>query len=105
MMLQSMSEDNEQQTNKAKKLKEERDKALADAGLSQDELQDAFGVGKDCPYLLNISDDPTLAGCLMYFLKDGDSQVGSKVTGDKVVSVRGLGIRESHGIITNEGNN
>jgi hypothetical protein len=48
-----------------------REKAFTDAGLSQEELQDAFGVGKDCPYLLNISDDPTLAGCLMYFLKDG----------------------------------
>lgn len=63
-----------------KKLEQEqnRNKALREAGLSTD---GGYGGGyggyadlkqedkKNIPYLMNISDDPTLAGMLVYHLK------------------------------------
>ena len=46
------------------------------------------------PYLLNISDDPTLAGCIMLVVKEGMNQLGYGK--DCGIKVKGLGIREVH---------
>lgn len=48
-----------------------RKEALKDAGLSTEELWDMIGASKDTPFIMNISDDPTMAGVLIFYLKEG----------------------------------
>lgn len=49
-----------------------REEALDDMGLSSKEINTAFGVAHDTPYMLNISEDPMLSGCLLYYLKTNE---------------------------------
>ena len=47
---------------------------------------------KEAPYLINISDDPSLSGCLVFFLKSGMNIFGSSKDCDIIIN--GLGIRK-----------
>ena len=76
---------------------------MADAGLDSGELSDAFGVGKDAPSMLNISDDPTMAGMLIFYLKEGQVPLG-KNPGPNAIKINGLGIKDNMGYFTNKGN-
>lgn len=54
-------------------MQENRKKALQEAGLEtqKDPNKDKL------PYIMNISEDPTLAGMLIYHLKDGVVKIGT----------------------------
>jgi len=51
-----------------------------------------LSMNKENPYFMNISDDPSLTGCLVYYLKNGDNKFGSSKECDFIVN--GLGIRK-----------
>jgi hypothetical protein len=75
------------------KFEEERKKILEDNGVTSDELLSQFNIDKESVYLLNISDDPSLSGCLMLVLKNGENMFGSGVQqGQQGHKVEGLGI-------------
>ncbi|KAF4673479.1 hypothetical protein FOL47_010532 [Perkinsus chesapeaki] len=79
-----------------------REEALEDMGLSSKEINAAFGVAHDTPYMLNISEDPMLSGCLLYYLKtDEDTTIGSAESSNIVL--HGLSIPQSLCIISNRG--
>ena len=78
-------------------------KRLADAGLDSGELSEAFGVDKDTPHLLNISDDPTMVGMLIFYLKDGNVTLG-KEPGDGGIKIKGLAVKDQHCVFNNSGN-
>ena len=47
-------------------------------GLSTAEIKEDMGLEKDAPSLVNISEVPSLNGCLLYFLqKDATTSIGS----------------------------
>ena len=74
----SAMEDLEKQLEEERKRKaemeENRKKALKEAGLETDKKD----PNEDkLPYLMNISEDPTLAGMLMYKLKEGEIKIGT----------------------------
>mmetsp|Transcript_23971 Transcript_23971/g.53982 ORF Transcript_23971/g.53982 Transcript_23971/m.53982 type:complete len:1025 (+) Transcript_23971:51-3125(+) len=70
-----------------------RAQALDDMGLSIDEIMGNFNMDKETPELLNISDDPSLSGCLVYFVVKGqDTTIGSDP--DCTIVLQGLGIRQ-----------
>lgn len=48
-------------------MEKNRQKALKDAGLETDANKEKDKL----PYIMNISEDPTLAGMLIYHLKEG----------------------------------
>ena len=75
----------------AEELAVERKKALEDAGLDAGELASQMGATKESPFLRNISDDPSMAGLLVLYLKEGDSKIG-KLGGENTIKMRGLGI-------------
>ena len=77
---------------------------MKDAGLSTEELWDAIGASKDTPYIMNISDDPSMAGVLIFYLKEGQTQVGKSV-GKGGIKINGLGVQENHAVFINAGNN
>eukprot|EP00916_Digyalum_oweni_P013872 GHVL01022692.1.p1 GENE.GHVL01022692.1~~GHVL01022692.1.p1 ORF type:complete len:1102 (+),score=155.04 GHVL01022692.1:257-3562(+) len=84
--------------------KEKRDLALEDMGLTTKEIQDVFQIEQDVPYLINISDDPLLSGCLMYFLKTGQTTTIGSGTENSIV-LEGLGMIEQICAIFNSENN
>eukprot|EP00435_Cladocopium_sp_Y103_P022639 s3276_g5.t1 len=45
-----------------------REEVLKEMGLTQQDLAQTIGIDKDVPYLLNMNEDPALAGKMMYFL-------------------------------------
>jgi hypothetical protein len=51
-------------------------------------------MDKETPYLMNMSDDPSLAGCLIFYLKMGEHKFGSSKECDFIVN--GLGIKKYH---------
>lgn len=85
-------------------VEKKRKEAMKDAGLSTDELREAIGASKDTPYIVNISDDPSMAGVLIFYLKDGPTQVGKNV-GKGQIKLNGLGVQDNHALFTNTGNN
>lgn len=53
---------------------------------------------------MNISDDPSMAGVLIFYLKEGQTQVGKNV-GKGGIKINGLGVQENHAVFINAGNN
>lgn len=50
-------------------LQNAREALFEEVGLSSANLGEVLNIEAGSPYLLNVSDDPTLAGCLVFFLK------------------------------------
>lgn len=61
----------------AKEQESQRQKAMESMGLNTEDMSSAFQVQKDTPQLVNISDDPSLSGALLYFLDVGSHRLGS----------------------------
>jgi len=69
-----------------------RAQALEDMGLSTQEITHGMGMDVDTPHLVNMSDDPSLRGCLIYYLV---AQTGSTVGTDSkcTILIMGLGMK------------
>lgn len=70
---------------------------LEDMRLSLHEVGQLAGVDSGTPYLLNISDDPALSGCLLYFLRSLPEistvgQAGPHSIAPNRIQLQGLGI-------------
>ena len=74
---------------------------LEEAGLSSNTVD--ITAKKD-PYIMNVSEDPTLLGMLVYDLKEGQTRLGTK-DGDNHIKLNVLGILARHCTILNEGGN
>ncbi|CAJ1406591.1 unnamed protein product [Effrenium voratum] len=81
------------QLEEAQLLASARQEALNQQGLSSEDVDEVFGLEKNTPHLLNMSDDPVLSGCLVYFLPKGQvTKMGSHPDNDIVI--KGLGIND-----------
>mmetsp|Transcript_24411 Transcript_24411/g.43349 ORF Transcript_24411/g.43349 Transcript_24411/m.43349 type:complete len:1306 (-) Transcript_24411:15-3932(-) len=75
----------------AREMQTAREQALEENGLSQYHITQAFGISKGSPYLLNMADDPMLAGCLIYLLKDSEvTRIGASK--ENTITLKGVGI-------------
>eukprot|EP00746_Dinoflagellata_sp_MGD_P142257 gnl/MRDRNA2_/MRDRNA2_75219_c0_seq1.p1 gnl/MRDRNA2_/MRDRNA2_75219_c0~~gnl/MRDRNA2_/MRDRNA2_75219_c0_seq1.p1 ORF type:complete len:1186 (+),score=279.21 gnl/MRDRNA2_/MRDRNA2_75219_c0_seq1:125-3682(+) len=94
-------QDYEEQLKEAKALEEARSAALEDMGLSTDEITAVYKLDPNTPHLVNISDDPSLSGALMYFLEEG---VATLIGSDEKCKIRltGLGVKAYMCQITND---
>ena len=74
-----------------------RSEALADMGISMEELTGALGVDKSTPHLVNLNADPIMSENLVYFLNETVTRIGkasAEETQDIVLS--GFNIAEEH---------
>ena len=94
-MMKNLEVDREEEKKKRKEIEQARRQKLADGGLTMDELREEMKIDPDTPYLLNISDDPTLSGCLVYYSKNKSNIIGSKTETCDIV-LKGLGIFDEH---------
>ena len=46
---------------------------LEEAGLSSQNINE-----RKLPYIMNVSEDPTLMGMLLYDIKEGETKIGTK---------------------------
>eukprot|EP00919_Chromeraceae_sp_WS-2016_P044133 GHVR01105178.1.p1 GENE.GHVR01105178.1~~GHVR01105178.1.p1 ORF type:complete len:1050 (+),score=298.05 GHVR01105178.1:81-3230(+) len=83
-----------------------RQEALKQMGLNVSDIGTVFEMEKNCPYLINISDDPLLTGCLMYFIRR--SSVESTSLGSapgNTITLTGLAVQPRMCYIKNTDNN
>ncbi|KAI7337238.1 kinesin family protein [Hortaea werneckii] len=68
----------EQKLANTEKIHKEREQALEDLGISIEKGFVGLSTPKKMPHLVNLSDDPLLAECLIYNLKPGTTTVGNQ---------------------------
>lgn len=90
-MCGQMSLSYEEQLKQAKQMEKSREEALQDMALSHSEMAGAFGLDRKTPYLLNMSDDPMLAGCLLFILPEGETTTIGADHSNKI-NLKGVGI-------------
>jgi len=91
------------QADEGVRLAREREKALEAAGLLVEDVEDSFSLEQVTPYLMNMSDDPMLAGRLLYFLRRGaETSIGSDPASRIVVT--GLGVVPQLCVVVNHDN-
>ena len=72
---ESLLKELEEERRMKAEIEENRKKLLAEAGLSS---QSTDINERKFPYIMNVSEDPTLLGMLLYDLKDGETKIGTK---------------------------
>eukprot|EP00929_Paragymnodinium_shiwhaense_P000506 TRINITY_DN100746_c0_g1_i2.p1 TRINITY_DN100746_c0_g1~~TRINITY_DN100746_c0_g1_i2.p1 ORF type:complete len:1284 (-),score=263.40 TRINITY_DN100746_c0_g1_i2:251-4102(-) len=88
----------EQEQLMSKQLAKDRKQALEELGLSVSSDHASLSVGssgQSVPYLVNLSEDPFLEGCLMYFLKKDEEVTIGSAAGNRI-RLDGLGIAAYH---------
>merc|ERR1719498_871614 len=89
----AMIEKMEEEIKIAKEQQNLRDKVMKESGVSKADMAKGFGVSQGTPYFLNLSDDPALAGCLIFLIKEGEkTNIGADE--DNTITLKGVGIPE-----------
>ncbi|KAL9055842.1 MAG: hypothetical protein Q9162_003268 [Coniocarpon cinnabarinum] len=93
----------EQKMQKTEEIHKEREAALEDLGISIEKGFVGVSTPKKMPHLVNLSDDPLLAECLVYNLKPGKTTVGNdEITQNAEIRLKGSKILLEHCIFENE---
>jgi len=88
-----MSEKEKKQ--RTKQIQESRQKVLAATGITVKLLSDTFGFStRLTPHFLNLNEDPSMNECLLYFFREGETEVGSSPQNDVVL--KGVDILPHH---------
>lgn len=76
-LLTDLNQTWEQKMAKTEEIHKEREAALEELGISIEKGFIGLSTPKKMPHLVNLSDDPLLAECLVYNLKPGTTMVGN----------------------------
>ncbi|KAJ9615184.1 hypothetical protein H2200_001258 [Cladophialophora chaetospira] len=87
----------EQKLAKTEEIHKERESALEELGISIEKGNVGMSTPKKMPHLVNLSDDPLLAECLVYNLKPGITTVGNVEASEaSEIRLNGSKILEHH---------
>ncbi|RDA86277.1 hypothetical protein CP532_5676 [Ophiocordyceps camponoti-leonardi (nom. inval.)] len=81
-LLTDLNQTWEQKLQKTEEIHKEREAALEELGISIEKGFVGLHTPKKMPHLVNLSDDPLLAECLVYNLKPGTTTVGNGQNAD-----------------------
>ncbi|KAK3906441.1 hypothetical protein C8A05DRAFT_29720 [Staphylotrichum tortipilum] len=96
-LLQDLNQTWEQKLAKTEEIHKERESALEELGISIEKGFIGMSTPKKMPHLVNLSDDPLLAECLVYNLKPGPTTVGNvESNADHQANIRLNGSRILH---------
>ena len=96
-LLQDLNQTWEQKLAKTEEIHKEREAALEELGISIEKGFIGLSTPKKMPHLVNLSDDPLLAECLVYNLKPGITTVGNvESNADHQANIRLNGSRILH---------
>lgn len=79
-LYQDLNQTWEEKLTKTEQIHKEREAALEELGISIEKGFIGLSTPKKMPHLVNLSDDPLLAECLIYNLKPGTTTVGNVET-------------------------
>ncbi|KAI9651835.1 MAG: kinesin-like protein Klp8 [Alyxoria varia] len=92
----------EQKLQKTEEIHKEREAALEDLGISIEKGFVGVSTPKKMPHLVNLSDDPLLAECLVYNLKPGNTTVGNdEMDTHAEIRLKGSKILKEHCVFEN----
>jgi kinesin family member 1 len=95
----------EEKLQKTEEIHKEREAALEELGISIEKGNVGLSTPKKMPHLVNLSDDPLLAECLVYNIKPGLTTVGNVDTStDSEIRLNGSKILHHHCIFENVDN-
>ena len=101
-LYKDLNETWEEKLVKTEKIQKEREAALEELGISIEKNFVGLSTPKKMPHIVNLSDDPLLAECLVYNLKPGITSVGNANAPDSVdIRLNGSKIHDRHCIFTN----
>lgn len=83
----------EEKLEKTEKIHKEREAALEELGISIEKGFVGVSTPKRMPHLVNLSDDPLLAECLIYNIKPGSTIVGNVEDPSELTEIRLNGSR------------
>lgn len=87
----------EEKLQKTEQIHKEREAALEELGISIEKGFIGLSTPKKMPHLVNLSDDPLLAECLVYNIKPGTTKVGNMDQGHSVeIRLNGSKILPDH---------
>ncbi|KAK5555705.1 hypothetical protein LTR46_006146 [Exophiala xenobiotica] len=87
----------EEKLQKTEEIHKEREAALEELGISIEKGNVGMSTPKKMPHLVNLSDDPLLAECLVYNLKPGITTVGNVDSSEaSEIRLNGSKILEHH---------
>ncbi|PYI28714.1 kinesin family protein [Aspergillus indologenus CBS 114.80] len=87
----------EEKMAKTEQIHKERETALEELGISIEKGFIGLSTPKKMPHLVNLSDDPLLAECLVYNIKPGTTMVGNMDQGSHVeIRLNGSKIMADH---------
>ncbi|BCR87335.1 kinesin-3 motor protein uncA [Aspergillus chevalieri] len=87
----------EEKMQNTEKIHKERESALEELGISIEKGFIGLSTPKKMPHLVNLSDDPLLAECLVYNIKPGTTTVGHMDQGNAVeIRLNGSKIMSNH---------
>ncbi|KAF2739277.1 kinesin family protein [Polyplosphaeria fusca] len=87
-LYQDLNQTWEEKLTKTEMIHKEREAALEELGISIEKGFVGLSTPKKMPHLVNLSDDPLLAECLVYNLKPGTTIVGNVDTADQTAEIR-----------------
>merc|ERR1719329_918637 len=88
---------------RAQRLDRARRVFLQDMSLHDDDLRNALSTDTMVPYMVNMADDPSVAGCLLYYVLPGKTTSIGAALGN-TVRLSGIGIADQLCVVENEGN-
>ncbi|PNS18184.1 Kinesin-like protein unc-104 [Sphaceloma murrayae] len=96
-LYQDLNQTWEQKLQKTEQVHKEREAALEELGISIEKGFVGLSTPKRMPHLVNLSDDPLLAECLVYNLKPGTTTVGNVDTAQSAdIRLNGSKILHDH---------
>ncbi|KAI5857643.1 hypothetical protein BZA05DRAFT_331284 [Tricharina praecox] len=97
MILTDLNQTWEERLEKTQQVHKERESALEELGISIERGFIGLSTPKKMPHLVNLSDDPLLAECLVYNIKPGTTQVGNLETSTTAqIRLNGSKILQDH---------
>lgn len=78
-LIKELNETWEQKLKRTEEIRQQREAVFAEMGVAVKEDGDTVGVfsPKMTPHLVNLNEDPTLSECLLYYIKDGLTRLGT----------------------------
>jgi kinesin family protein 1 len=96
-ILQDLNQTWEERLEKTQVIHKEREAALEELGISIEKGFIGLSTPKKMPHLVNLSDDPLLAECLVYNIKPGTTHVGNVETSTTAqIRLNGSKILQEH---------
>jgi kinesin family protein 1 len=100
-LLSEVNETWEERLNRTKEIQKQREEALEELGISIDDSMIGLRTPRKVPHLVNLSEDPLLAECLVYNLRNGETTTVGNSQSDASIKLEGAKIFYRHCVFEN----